>query len=331
MDDATSACFGGGRRAQSGDLEAGAFAGRRCVRHGIVQRLCAAASWAQTGAQPISKRDVIAWEPNIKPRSIGSVLLSLMFITCLPLQIFCTSSALTFDLRCRLPPSCSAECAEAFVSLAQDCYERAGLASVDGVDAFVAECETVLADSQAGDGTVSAAALQHLRAEMRTEMQQLRTEMQHRIDSLEASRGTSSGAHGSASAETSACTCSLCAVPPEMPGHCIPWTADPNWQTYSPALEALPEGRGVEAPCDCQAPQDSSAQPFPVQAEGSPPCCRLEWQALATTTAISDGSNTHYDQPEVNIMVGGKVTFVYSGPIGFENVQQVGRAWRACI
>ena len=222
-----------------------------------------------------------------------------------------------FVLVChRLPSVCSAECAEAFVPLAQDCYDQADLASLEGVDPFVAQCESQLSGPLQTDGNCTCSGMDRVLEEV------------ERLRQFVLSGGghTPTGGHTPAagSGENLACTCSLCATMPADLGRCLPWTEDPAWATIGPGLVNLPGHSPVE-PCECRTPADSAAQPFPVQAAGRPPCCRLEWPALATVTVVSGGGSTRYDQPQVDVKVGAKVTFEYSDALGFENVQEVCR------
>eukprot|EP01051_Picozoa_sp_SAG22_P006838 SAG22_NODE_462_length_10207_cov_30.708647_5_plen_159_part_00 len=146
------------------------------------------------------------------------------------------------------------------------------------------------------------------------------------MDSLEGRGG------GGGGGERMACTCSLCAVPPEDPGRCLPWAQDTHWDVYGPLLAAQPQGM-FDGPCECRAPAEPGTQPFPAQAADAPPCCRLEWPSSATTVAVADEGATVYDQPEVDIKIGGKVTFMYSGSHNFENVVEVSQwslTWCYC-
>eukprot|EP01052_Picozoa_sp_SAG31_P007530 SAG31_NODE_359_length_17032_cov_11.017894_14_plen_263_part_00 len=213
----------------------------------------------------------------------------------------------------RLPSECAPACAPAFITLAQDCRDQVGLSNIEGADDFLALCQQL--EHGGSTQSVSAGGNCDCHAEL-TELRSMVTQLQ---------RVVQAGNTMNAGSEHLACSCSLCANGPDDSGRCLPWTEDPLWPTFEQGLRHTAAGSSPVEPCDCTAASQIDAQPFPSRRSDDPPCCRIEWPATATITAIqpADALDIVYDNPTVNIKIGGQVTFVYSGARGFENVVEV--------
>eukprot|EP01052_Picozoa_sp_SAG31_P059856 SAG31_NODE_19101_length_612_cov_0.927875_2_plen_124_part_01 len=117
----------------------------------------------------------------------------------------------------RLPRQCSAECAPAFIALAEDCYDQAHLANVEGADAFLEQCNEAQQSTIQGavDGAPGS-------CDCAAQLGQVNS----RLDTLERGHTTQ---HGPQADERLACSCSLCADTPIGSDRCLPWTEDPHW------------------------------------------------------------------------------------------------------